>query len=118
MVTPQLAAQAIRDIAGGQPGAPMLTPGRIIEAVAHSFQLDPSEIIGKKRDKETTMARRVAMYVMRQNTVFSLNQVGRELGGRDAAAVTNSCKKVASDMDSNPFLRRKLLDIQQALNAA
>ncbi|OGO39945.1 MAG: chromosomal replication initiation protein DnaA [Chloroflexi bacterium RBG_16_57_8] len=117
MVTPQLAAQAIKDIAGNQPGAPMITAGTIVEAVARSFQLDPSEIVGRKRDKETTMARRVAMYMMRQHTNFSLNQVGKELGGRDAAAVTNSCKKVASDMESNPYLRRKVIDIRQVLGS-
>jgi chromosomal replication initiator protein len=78
--------------------------------------MNASELVGKNRDKETTMARRVAMYVMRRHTGLSLNQVGAELGGRDPAAVTNSCKKVSSDMESNPYLRRKLLDIQQALN--
>ena len=114
-VTPQLAAQAIKDIGGGAAAAPMLTAGRIIDAVARSFQLDPSQLIGKNRDKETTSARRVAMFLLRQHTNFSLNQIGQELGGRDAAAVTNSCRKVAGDVESNPFLRRKLNDLQQVL---
>ena len=114
-VTPQLAAQAIRDIAE-QVRAPLaLTSGNIIDAVARGFQLDPSDLIGKKRDKETTTARRVAMYLLRKHTGFSLNQVGRELGGRDAAAVTNSCRKVAADIETDPFLRRKIIDIQQGL---
>ena len=80
-VTPQLAAQAIKDIGGGAAAAPMLTAGRIIDAVARSFQLDPSQLIGKNRDKETTSAR-VAMFLLRQHTNFSLNQIGQELGGR------------------------------------
>ncbi len=116
IITPQLAAQAIRDIAGNGPTTPMLTAGTIIEAVARSFQLDMAELIGKKRDKDTTMARRVAMYMIRQHTNSSLHEVGKELGGRDAAAVTNSCKKVKSDMETNPYLRRKILDIQQTLS--
>jgi chromosomal replication initiator protein len=115
IITPQLAAQAIRDIAGSGPSPLMITAGTILDTVAKSFQLEPAELIGKKRDKETVMARRVAMYMMRQHTNFSLHQVGQELGGRDAAAVTNSCKKVAGDMESNPYLRRKIIDIKQTL---
>jgi chromosomal replication initiator protein len=114
-VTPQLAAQEIKDIGGNAATPPALTAGRIIEAVAHSFQLDASQIIGKTRDKETATARRVAMFMLRKHTNFSLNQIGQELGGRDPAAVTNSCKKVAADVESNPFLRRKILDLQQVL---
>jgi chromosomal replication initiator protein len=115
MVTPQLAAQAIKDIAGYEPAAPQLTAPHIIDTVAHSFQLNSSELVGKNRDKETITARRVAMYLLRQYTSYSLHQVGQELGGRDAASVTNSCKKVTADIASNPFLRRKIIDIQQVL---
>ena len=115
MMTPQLAAQAIRDIGGNTLSTPLLSTGNIIDTVAKCFQIDPSELTGKKRDKETATARRVAMYMLRQHTNSSLNQIGQELGGRDAAAVTNSCKKVASDIQLNPFMRRKVLEIQQAL---
>ena len=66
VVTPQLAAQAIKDIAGGDNSRPMVTAGRIVEAVATSFQMPPGDLVGGKRDKDTTMARRVAMYMMRQ----------------------------------------------------
>ncbi len=115
MVTPQLAAHAIRDIGRATPQVKLLSTGNIIDTVARCFQLDPADLTGKKRDKETSTARRVAMYILRQNTNSSLNQIGQELGGRDAAAVTNSCRKVASDVQSNPFMRRKILEIQQAL---
>ncbi len=117
IVTPQIAAQAIKDIAGNEPARPLLTAAGIIDTVARSFQIESSDLVGQKRDKETTTARRVAMYMLRQHTNFSLNQVGKELGGRDAASVTTSCKKVASDLESNPFLRRKILDIQQSLGS-
>lgn len=116
MVTPELATQALKDIGSSDTKTPLLTSGRIIEIVATSFQLDPSVLVGQRRDRESTSARRVAMYVMRQETNFSLAQIGKELGGRDAAAVTNACKKTAVDIDSSPYLRRKILEIQQTLH--
>jgi chromosomal replication initiator protein len=56
------------------------------------------------------------MYLIRQETNCSLAQIGQELGGRDAAAVTNACKKVTGDIDASPYLRRKIGDIQQTIN--
>ncbi len=114
-VTPQLAAHAIRDIGGNGARKPAISAASIIEAVAIQFQMSPADIVGKRRDKEAVTARRLAMYLIRQHTGASLNQVGQELGGRDPAAVTNACKKVSSDVETNPYLRRQLLDIQQAL---
>jgi chromosomal replication initiator protein len=115
MLTPELAAHALKDIAGNEPQPALLTPGLIIETVARSFQLTPTDLTGKRRDKETTLARRVAMYLIRQETNCSLAQIGQELGGRDAAAVTNACKKVAGDIDASPYLRRKMADIHQTI---
>jgi chromosomal replication initiator protein len=115
-VTRQLAAQAIRDLGGSRPVL-QLSAGRIIDVVARCFQMQPEDLLGKKRDKETSCARRVAMFIMREQTNLTGNQIGQELGGRDAAAVTNSCKKVSSEMASSPYLRRKILDIQQTIQA-
>jgi chromosomal replication initiator protein len=56
------------------------------------------------------------MYLLRQETNCSLAQIGQELGGRDPSAVTNAHKRIASDFDTNHYLRRKILDIQKIIN--
>jgi len=116
--TIDLATQALESISSKVPETASLTPGMVIEAVADSFQLAPADIKGSKRDKETNLARRVAMSLIRQETNCSLAQIGEELGGRDPSAVTNACKKVASDIHENHYLQRKLLDIQKRLNSS
>ncbi|MBI4302785.1 MAG: chromosomal replication initiator protein DnaA [Chloroflexi bacterium] len=116
VLTPDLAARALKDIADNQPEIATVTPCLIVEAVANCFQLAPPDLIGKRRDKEAVMARRVAMYLLRQETSCSLAQIGEQLGKRDAAAVTNACKKIASDLDTSPFLKRKILDIQRKIH--
>ncbi len=87
----------------------------IIQAVADSFQLPREELAGKKRDKDTTLARRLAMYLIRQETNSSLAQIGQELGNRDAASVTAACKQIASNIEESPYLKRKIRDIQSHL---
>ena len=114
--TIELATQALKDIAGKEPEGAFTTPSMVIEAVADSFQVAPVDLKGSKRDKETTLARRVAMYLTRQETNCSLAQIGQELGGRDPSAITNACKRIANDIGDNHYLRRKILDIQKRIN--
>ena len=115
-LTPELAAKALEDIASKKAGG-HITPGLVIQAVANSFQLTPSEIRSRQRNKEIALAREVAMYIMRQETNCSLAQIGKELGDRQPIAVSHGCKKIANEIDVDPQMRAKVLDIQQSLNS-
>ncbi|MFC1988162.1 chromosomal replication initiator protein DnaA [Chloroflexota bacterium] len=117
MLTPELAAHALKDIAGNEPQTSPVTPGLIVEAVVNSFQLTPSDLKSRKRDEATALARQVAMYLIRQETDCSLAQVGQELGGRSPATVTHSYQKIADAINNSPPLRRKIFDIQQNLSS-
>jgi len=113
--TLELAAQALEDIAGKNSESTFITPNLVIEVVANSFQLSPLDLKSGKRDKETALARRVAMYLIRQETNCSLAQIGKDLGGRDPSFVSHACERIASDINTSPYLRRKLLYIQQSI---
>jgi chromosomal replication initiator protein len=114
--TPEIASQALEDVSTKEYLAEEFSPSSIISAVAESFGISVEELTGRKRDKSTTMARRLAMYLMRQETNYSLARIGLELGNRDAAAVTVACRHVSEDLSSNPFLKRKIRDVQQQLS--
>ena len=114
--TPELARRALEDVACKEFSPRDITPSSIIEAVASSFQLSREALTGRVRDKDTALARRLAMYLIRQETNFSLAQIGQELGNRDAAAVTTACKKITGDISVNPFIKRKIRDIQRSLH--
>lgn len=114
----ELAAKALENLSSKRPRVTAMTPGLVIDAVADSFQLSVADIKGNKRDKETNLARRVAMYLIRQETNSSLSHIGEEIGGRDPSAVTNACKNVASSISSNRHLIRKVQDIQKSLNSS
>jgi len=113
--TIELATKALEDITRKEPANASVTPELLVNVVADSFQVATEDLRGKKKDKETTMARRAAMYIIRQETNCSLAQIGLELGGRDAAAVTNACKKTAGDIATYPYIRRKIAEIQQKI---
>jgi chromosomal replication initiator protein len=114
--TLELARKALEDVAMKDGLSSDITPDAIIEAVANSFQLSKAALLGRDRDKDTALARRLAMYLLRQETNSSLAEIGHELGNRDAAAVTIACRKISTDAESSPFVKRKIHDIQRALH--
>lgn len=114
--TLEIARKALEDVARKDIAPDDITPSMIIDAVAGAFQLSRNALIGRERNKDTALARRLAMYILRQETNCSLAEIGHELGNRDAAAVTVACKKIAADLAESPFLKRKIRDIQQAIH--
>jgi len=115
LLTPELAAKALEDIATKAPKNASLTPALVVEAVANSFQIATADLKSRRRDQETALARQVAMYLIKQETNCSLIQIGRELGGRNPSTVSHACEKIANDVNASPHLRRKILDIQQKI---
>ncbi len=114
--TIEIARQALSDISTREPSASSLMHEAILDAVADSFNLDREELIGRRRDKDVSLARRLAMYLIRQESNYSLAHIGKILGNRDAATVTTACKRIASEIDSNSFLRRRINKIKKSIN--
>ena len=66
--------------------------------------------------QETALARQVAMYFIKQETNYSLAQIGKELGDRNPSTVSHACEKIANDINASPHLRRRISDIHQEIN--
>ena len=116
LLTPELAAQALKNIADKESAKNSVTPGQVIAAVTDSFQLAPLDLKSRKRDKETAFARQIAIYLIKQETNSSLTRIGQELGGRNHSTITHAYKKVATEINTNPYLQRKLSELQQSLH--
>ena len=117
LLTPELAARALNDIASKEPEPAPATPSLILETVASSFQLTLSDLKGRKRNEETVLARQVSMYLIRQETDCSLAQIGKELGGRSPATISYAYEKIANGINNNPHLRRDVFNIQQKIHS-
>jgi chromosomal replication initiator protein len=115
VVTPELAGEALEDIASHQPRVSNSSPVALLDVVAHYFNIDVADLKSSKRDKQTTHARQIAMYFMREQTDFSLSKIGRELGGRQPITVSQAHNKILADLDSKPEVRCMIMDIQQKL---
>jgi chromosomal replication initiator protein len=113
--TREMAELALESIGAREPAIEASTPTLLLNAVAESFRLTVDDLKSPRRDKEAALARRVAMYLLRQETSISVTQIGAELGGRDASAVTHACQKLTSELESNQFLKHKIEDVRKRL---
>ncbi len=90
----------------------------IVRAVADTFDVPVEELIGKKRDRRTALARHVAMYLLRKHTSRSFAEIGRELGNRNHATILHGYNRVEAELARNPRLDRQLSRIISNLSAS
>ncbi len=88
----------------------------LLRTVADHFNLTAEELIAKRKDRKTTLARDVAIYLMREGYNFSLIEIGRELGGRNHATILHGYEKIASELSINPNLSKQIEEIKSKIN--
>lgn len=113
-LTTDLATQALAEITTDVYKR-TLTPEVILNVVAKFFGLPVESLQEKRRDKPVSLARQMAMYLLREELQCSWTQIGKELGGRDHSTILHGYQKIATEVNADPALRRDLLDIRERL---
>jgi chromosomal replication initiator protein len=88
---------------------------QVIAAVCSYFSIDVEVLKGRRRDKETALARQVAMYLLREDANLTLKAVGAVLGGKDHTTVMHACVRISSLVNEDAELRRDLISIRETL---
>jgi len=88
----------------------------LLQMVADHFNLTIDDLTGKKRDRRTTQARHIAIYLIREEHDCSLTEIGRELGGRNHATILHGYGKIAGELDSNPNLSDHIGEIRKRMH--
>jgi|SRR5579884_858222 len=70
------------------------TVERIAQRVGRYFQVEPRQLQARSRTRGTLLPRQIGMYLARQLTELSLQQIGAYFGGRDHSTVLHACRKV------------------------
>jgi len=92
-----------------------LSPERIRERVAQAFNTTPEALQSKKRTKDLTVPRQVAMYLTRELFDLPLVEIGKLFGGRDHSTVIHSIGKVEEDMAADTGFRQRVDQIRSSL---
>ena len=114
-LTLALAEEALKDVI--YPNKPKeITPTLIIEVVAEHFGVKAEDITSKKRNSEFVLPRQVVMYLCRELTDTSLNNISKILYKKDHTTVMYGIKKIETEMKSNEELKNKIDIIIKKIN--
>ena len=102
-ITLEVAQQQLKGTFAGAPSA-AVTIDRVQRVVSDYFNVTPADMKGKKRTKQVTFPRQVAMYIIREVTDYSTTEIGLEFGGRDHTTVMHSCQRIEDRMKGDPTL--------------
>jgi hypothetical protein len=84
------------EIMGLVDSLPLRRP-RVIEiqrAAARHFSVELNDVLSDRRDRRIALARHVAMYLARELTLKSFQEIGSRFGARDHSTVVHGVKRI------------------------
>lgn len=90
----------------------------ILETVTNHFNVKVSELQGKKRSKTITYPRHVSMYLARQLTSQSLEEIGNYFGGRDHTTVLHASRAIARLLKTNSDVHELIQEMTREIRNA
>jgi chromosomal replication initiator protein len=89
-----LRIETIAEHFGVEASAGRPTVERIAQRVGRYFQVELRQLQARSRSRGILLPRQIGMYLARQLTELSLQQIGAYFGGRDHSTVLHACRKV------------------------
>lgn len=103
------AQSVIRDILNDDQPMP-ITVEKIISDVAEIYNVTPEDIRSNKRSAQISIARKVAIYVVREITQMSLVAIGHEFGNRDHSTIVYSINSIENNLKKDKNLKQVVDD--------
>ena len=92
-----------------------VTIEQIQRRVAEHFDVRLADMTSKRRPANIAFPRQIAMYLARELTKASLNEIGDAFGRRDHGTVLHACKLVKKRMQEQDNIRQTISFIDSAL---
>lgn len=105
-----LATEALKDIfPNGRPK--QITVELIQDVVASHFKIKLEDLLAKKRTRNVTYPRQIAMYLCRELTETSLPKIGEIFGGRDHTTVIHAHDKINREKQMDAKLNNTIKEL-------
>ena len=84
----------------------------IMQVVCDFYNVTPADLCSPKRDAAIVMPRQVAIYLVREITNMTLNDISSEFGGRHHTSIMHAINKVKSSMQTDVTLKNIINDLK------
>ena len=92
-----------------------VTPQQVRDMVAKAWDVRPEALASKRRTKDLTVPRQVAMYLLKELLDLPLVQIGDLFGGRDHSTVIHSIRKVEATVEDDPVFRERVVQVRKQI---
>ncbi len=93
-----------------------VTIQNIQRIVAEYFSIRVADLHSKKRNRNITRPRQIAMALAKELTNMSLPEIGESFGGRDHTTVLHACRKVVELVQQDAQMTEDYQNLQQLLS--
>ncbi len=105
-----MAQNAIKDILSEQLPAP-ITIEKILIEVSRTYNISIDDLRGQSRRSNISNARKISMYIIREVTNMSMEDIGGEFNGRDHSTVVYAINNVQEMMNKEPHTKEMIEDV-------
>ena len=113
-ITIELAMESLKDLFP-KDKTNQVTPQRIQEIVVAHFRIKIEDLVSKRRTRNVTVPRQLAMYLCRELTDWSLPKIGEFFGGRDHTTVIHAYEKVNRERQEDNRIASLLTELSSKI---
>jgi chromosomal replication initiator protein len=113
-----MAVEVFRNLIKSRSPRAQLTLADIMRACSDYYSISTDALQSKVRTKQVAHARQMAMYICRENTQASLNQIGLRFGKRDHTTVHHGWQKIGRLVESDSEICREHDEVLERLRQA
>lgn len=111
----KLAVEAVSTMVGGKHIQDEITEQKIIDLVADYYNLTPSIITGNSHNRQITLARHMAMYLIRTVLDTPFKKIGEVFSGKDHSTVMNGINKVEKMLKTDEAMQTAVSDLKKRI---
>lgn len=108
-ITLELAQKALKDLISSSKKE--ITVEFIIDIVADHYNISFSDLLSSKRSRNISYPRQICMYLCREYTTLSLDEIGVKMGNRDHTTILHGIKKITEDLQHNDTELKESLNL-------
>ncbi len=92
-----------------------VTIENIQQAICKHFNLKTQELRATSRARNIVLPRQIGMLLVRKYTGLGFKEIGQYFGGKDHSTVMHACKKIESEIETDPTVRSAVEAVQNLL---
>ena len=114
-LTLELATEALKDYISPEKKKTVTLPF-ILDVVAEHYSITADQIKSKNKSRNIAYPRQIAMYLCREFTTLSFEEIGEGIGNRDHSTVHYAYSKIQEDMDNDPSVASSIAILKKKIN--